>query len=156
MVPSMHKCILLTHPTSLSRCIPVGPSCSHSITHNHLAATYHHSTPFLKQPVQFLADIPKYWLEDDGTMCLDDSHRWKSNETIAWLRAQELHSVLNSIKAEIEDLVYNGSKKNLLDEMDFVPIKWTCTAFFWPRQLTDRAILAISHKRLLGTQIGGV
>ena len=27
--------------------------------------------------------------------------------------------------------------------MGFAPIKWTCTAFFWPRQLTDRAILAI-------------
>ena len=26
--------------------------------------------------------------------------------------------------------------------MGFAPIKWTCTAFFWPRQLTDRAILA--------------
>ena len=25
-------------------------------------------SPFLKQPVQFLSDIPKYWLEDDGTM----------------------------------------------------------------------------------------
>ena len=39
-------------------------------------------SPFLKQPIHFLADIPKYWLEDDGTMCLDNSHRWKSNETI--------------------------------------------------------------------------
>ena len=27
--------------------------------------------------------------------------------------------------------------------MGFAPIKRTCTAFFWPRQLTDRAILAI-------------
>ena len=27
--------------------------------------------------------------------------------------------------------------------MGFAPIKWTCTAFFRPRQLTDRAILAI-------------
>ena len=26
--------------------------------------------------------------------------------------------------------------------MGFAPIKWTCTAFFRPRQLTDRAILA--------------
>ena len=49
-------------------------------------------------------------------MCLDDSHRWKSNETIAWLRTRELHSVPNSIKADIGDLVYNGPKKNSLDE----------------------------------------
>ena len=27
-------------------------------------------SPFLKQPVLFLSDIPKYWIEDDGTMCL--------------------------------------------------------------------------------------
>ena len=68
-------------------------------------------SPFLKQPVQFLSDIPKYWLEDDGTMCLHSSHRWKSEDTIAWLRARGLHSVPNSIKAEIGDLVYNGPKK---------------------------------------------
>ena len=49
-------------------------------------------------------------------MCLDDSHRWKSEETIAWLRKQGLHSVPNSIKAEIGDLVYNGPKKNSLEE----------------------------------------
>ena len=31
--------------------------------------------------------------------------------------------------------------------MGSAPIKWTCTAFFWPRQLTDRAILAIRQTR---------
>ena len=30
-------------------------------------------SPFLKRPVLFLSNIPKYWLEDDGTMCLHDS-----------------------------------------------------------------------------------
>ena len=69
-------------------------------------------SPFLKQPVQFLSDIPKYWLEDDGTMCLRSS----PEDTIAWLRARGLHSVPNSIKAEIGDLVYNGPKKHTLDE----------------------------------------
>ena len=69
---------------------------------------------FLKQTVQFLSDIPKYWLEDDGTMCLHSSHRWKSEGTFAWLRARSLHTVPNSIKAEIGDLVYNGPKKNAL------------------------------------------
>ena len=68
--------------------------------------------PFLKQPVQFLADIPK----------LDDSHRWKAEETIAWLRKHGLHSVPNSIKADIGDLVYNGPKKTALDETsNFAP-----------------------------------
>ena len=68
--------------------------------------------PFLKKPVQFLDDTPKYWLEDDGTMCLHPSHRWKSDDTIAWLRKRGLHSVPDSIKAEIGDLVYNGPKLN--------------------------------------------
>ena len=66
--------------------------------------------------VQFLSDTPKYWLEDDGTMCLHSSHRWKSEDTLAWLRARGLHSVPNSIKAEIGDLVYNGPKQNAPDE----------------------------------------
>ena len=38
--------------------------------------------------------------------------------------------------------------------MGFAPIKWTCTAFFWPRQLTDRAILAIRQTR--EKKIGGI
>ena len=77
---------------------------------------------FLKQLVQFLADIPKYWLENDGTMCLDDFHRWKAGETIAWLRKHGLHSVPNSIKADIGDLVYNGPKKTALDKTsNFAP-----------------------------------
>ena len=119
----MHKCILLTLPTSLSRCTPVGLSCSHPITRN--SPCYQHliiQSPFLKQPIQFLADLPKYWLENDGTMCLDDSHRWKAEETIAWLRKHGLHSVPNSIKADIGDLVYNGPKKTALDETsNFAP-----------------------------------
>ena len=31
-------------------------------------------SPFLKRPVLFLSDILKYWLEDDGTMCLHNSY----------------------------------------------------------------------------------
>ena len=49
-------------------------------------------------------------------MCLDPSHRWKSADKIAWLRTRGLHSVPNSIKADIGDLVYNGPKRNALDE----------------------------------------
>ena len=39
-----------------------------------------------------------------------DSHRWKAEETIAWLRKHGLHSVPNSIKADIGDLVYSGGQ----------------------------------------------
>ena len=77
--------------------------------------------PFLKKPVQFLDDTPKYWLEDDGTMCLHPSHRWKSDDTIAWLRERGLHSVPNSIKAEIGDLVYNGPKQKNDDSTASTP-----------------------------------
>ena len=77
--------------------------------------------PFLKKPVQFLDDTPKYWLEDDGTMCLHPSHRWKSDDTIAWLRKRGLHSVPNSIKAEIGDLVYNGPKQKNDDSTASTP-----------------------------------
>ena len=31
---------------------------------------------FAKKPLQLLSDVPKYWLDDDGTMSLDSSHRW--------------------------------------------------------------------------------
>ena len=73
-------------------------------------------SPFLKQPVQLLSETPRYWLENDGTMSLHPSHRWKSEDTIAWLRKQGLHSVPNSIKAEIGDIVYNGPKQNAPDD----------------------------------------
>ena len=48
--------------------------------------------------------------EDDGSMCLDENHRWRSADTIAWLRTHGLYSVSNSIKAEIGDLVYNRDR----------------------------------------------
>ena len=82
--------------------------------HSQLTLLQHiiRQAPFLKKPVQFLDDTPKYWLEDDGTMCLHPSHRWKSDDTIAWLRKRGLHSVPDAIKAEIGDLVYNGPKRN--------------------------------------------
>ena len=82
--------------------------------HSQLTLLQHiiRQAPGLKKPVQFLDDTPKYWLEEDGTMCLHPSHRWKSNDTIAWLRKRGLHSVPDSIKAEIGDLVYNGPKGN--------------------------------------------
>ena len=65
--------------------------------------------PRARRPVWILAEVPKYWLEDDGAMCLDDAHRWRSEDTLEWLRVHGLHSVPRSIKAEIWeiwDLVY--------------------------------------------------
>ena len=41
---------------------------------------------------------------------------WKSEDTIAWLRKRGLHSLPNSIKAEIGDIVYNGPKNNAPDD----------------------------------------
>ena len=66
--------------------------------------------PKAKQPLWVLSEVPKYWLEDDGAMCLDEAHRWRSKDTIAWLRTHGLYSVPSSIKAEIGDLVYNPAK----------------------------------------------
>ena len=31
--------------------------------------------PMAKKPIYVLSDVPKYWLEDDGAMCLDETHR---------------------------------------------------------------------------------
>ena len=66
--------------------------------------------PNAKAPIWVISDVPKYWLEYDGTMCLDEEHRWKSTATIEYLRTHGLHCVPNSIKAIIGDLVYNGTR----------------------------------------------
>ena len=66
--------------------------------------------PTAKNPIWVISEVPKYWLEYDGAMCLDEAHRWKSTATIEYLRTHGLHSVPNSIKAIIGDLVYNGTR----------------------------------------------
>ena len=78
------------------------------IVHSHLMLLQHLMIhlPMTKKPKYVLSDVPKYWLEDDGNMCLDETHRWRSAGAIAWLRTYGLQSVSNSIKAEISDLVY--------------------------------------------------
>ena len=60
---------------------------------------------YSKKPFQLLSDVPKYWLEGDGTMCLDDDHRWRSISTLRWLHFNGLSSVPRSIKTEIRTLV---------------------------------------------------
>ena len=49
-------------------------------------------------------------------MCLHDFYRWRSADTIEWLRTRGLHSVPNSIKADIGDLVYNGPRNKTPDD----------------------------------------
>ena len=66
--------------------------------------------PTAKEPIWVISEVPTYWLEYDGIMCLDEAHRWKSTATIEYLRTHGLHSVPNSIKAIIGDLVYNGTR----------------------------------------------
>ena len=66
--------------------------------------------PLAKEPIWVISEVPKYWLEYDGTMCLDEAHRWKSPATIEYLRTRGLDSVPNSIKAIIGDLVCNGTR----------------------------------------------
>ena len=38
--------------------------------------------PTAKNPIWVISEVPKYWLEYDGTLCLDEAHRWKSTATI--------------------------------------------------------------------------
>ena len=80
--------------------------------HSHLMLLQHLliHLPKARKPIYVLSDVPKYWQEDDGAMCLHETYRWRSANTIAWLRIHGLHSVPNSIKAEIGDLVYNGDR----------------------------------------------
>ena len=79
--------------------------------HSHLILLQHLliHLPNAKKPIWVLSEVPKYWLEYDGAMCLDEAHSWKSTATIEYLCTHGLHSVPNSIKAIIEDLVYNGA-----------------------------------------------
>ena len=53
---------------------------------------------YAKKPLQLLSDIPKYSLEEDGAMCLDEGHRWRSTKTLQWLRVHGLYSVPRNIK----------------------------------------------------------
>ena len=50
------------------------------------------------------------WLEDDGIVCLFENRRWRSQDTLTWLREHGLLSVPLPIRSEIGSLVYNGTK----------------------------------------------
>ena len=54
--------------------------------HSHFNSYAVHSDTFLptvKNPIWVISEVPKYWLECDGTMCLDEAHRWKSADAVA-------------------------------------------------------------------------
>ena len=72
---------------------------------------------FAKKPLQLLSDVPKYWLDDDGTMSLDSSHRWRSKKTLRWLQVHGLSSVPRNIKEEIGSLVYKLDREKDSDDM---------------------------------------
>ena len=62
-----------------------------------------YTIPIGKKPLQLLSNVPKDWLDEDGTMSLDSGHRWRSEKT---LQANGLSSVPQNIKEEIGSLVY--------------------------------------------------
>ena len=45
--------------------------------HSHLTLLQHLCLhlPVAKRPIYVISEVPKYWVEEDGTMCLDESHR---------------------------------------------------------------------------------
>ena len=77
--------------------------------------------PLAKEPIWVISEVPKYWLEYDGTMCLDEAHRWKSPARIKYLRTRGLDSVPNSIKAIIGNLVSNGTRSRASNNPLLVP-----------------------------------
>ena len=76
---------------------------------------------YAKKPLRLLSDIPKYWLEDDGAMSLDESHRWRSDKTLQWLRSHGLYSVPRNIREEIGGLVYNSDRGQASEDMEPPP-----------------------------------
>ena len=77
--------------------------------------------PVAKRPIHILSEVPKYWLEEDGTLCLDENHRWRSDATLAWRRVHGLYSVPRTIKEEIGVLVYNRDRSRASNDMEPPP-----------------------------------
>ena len=109
---------------------PFDPYCTKVHPTGALLFTPHHSQltllqhlctqfQFAKKPLQLLSDVPKYWLDEDGTMSLDSGHRWRSKKTLRWLQANGLSSVPRNIKEEIGPLIYKLDRGN--DSEDLTP-----------------------------------
>ena len=86
--------------------------------HSHLILLQHLLVhlPLARKPIEVISKLPKYWLEDDGTMCLSEDRRWRSHATISWLRKHGLQSVPISLRAEIGNMVYNGTLSRASDD----------------------------------------
>ena len=72
--------------------------------------------PQARKPIAVISEVPKYWLEDEGTMCPFENRRWRSQDTISWLRRHGLQSVPGPIRAEIGSLVHNGTMSRASDD----------------------------------------
>ena len=83
--------------------------------HSHLILLQHLliSLPRARKPVVVFPDIPKYWLEEDGTLCPFADRRWRAQATLKWLHDHGLRSVPLSIREEIGDLIYGDSPPGL-------------------------------------------
>ena len=87
----MHKCILWPIILRSQGALHRSPLVHTTSLATHLAAAYHYRISIL-EAANTVSLTSKILAEDDETMCLDDFHRWKSAETIVWLR-QGLHLV---------------------------------------------------------------
>ena len=76
----------------------------------YVAATHHSPCSICEKSLPLLSTIPRYWLEDDGTMELLDRYRWRSDKTIRWLKVCGLVSVPCKIQEELGALVSNLDK----------------------------------------------
>ena len=76
MAVEIHSFCTKVHPTGAF-------VCSFSLSAYVVAASLH--------PIRICQEtsttyVPKYWLEEDGTMCLDEGHRWRSAKTLKRLQ----------------------------------------------------------------------
>ena len=69
--------VLFLHQGASDRCPLVHPPPLAT----YIAATFVYPIPICQK---LLSDVPKYWLEDDDTMSLDNDHRWRSTKTLQY------------------------------------------------------------------------
>ena len=101
----------------IGRVYPFDPSFFHTKVHPSGALLY---TPFhsqltflqhlciqlanIKDPPQLISTLPKYWMEDDGTLALFEENRWRSIKTLKWLKTHGYSCVPVCIREELMTL----------------------------------------------------